>query len=316
MLNIIRNIRRLNIAGAAAFCVLLMLPGLGGAQDAPAPCRTARGYAPVAGGNMPAARAAALIDAQQKVVLAALADQMPLEKLNSSAAALQPLFFDKPDVYLQRFKIISETTVAGTHQILIEAAINDDLIRSDLATIGLYKPVQQKAQLLLMVAESGAPEGRYACWWATDPAQRIAPFDVGGRMAELISEQGIGVVDAGTVPREALVMSQGEVYPERSALLEAARRAGAAFVVMGRAAVKPVVSPGGSTVAQVQCDIQAEVLDVRTNEMVLHSSASALGVHIDQESAAQDAIAKACSRIVEYILDRIPDATGSNERAA
>jgi len=313
MLNIIRNIKRLNITLVAALCALVMLPASVGAQEGSGPVRTARGFAPVAGGNMPAARAAALTDAQQKVVLAALADQMPLDKLNSSAAALQPLFFSKPDVYLQRFKIISETAVAGIHQILIEAAANDELIRSDLATIGLYKPPQQKIQLLVMVAEDVA-DGSHACWWAADPAQRIVPFDAGGRMAELLRERGIEVLDPGTLPLELLAPNQGEVFPARGALLEAARRSGAAFVVMARAAVKPASSPAGSTVAHTQCDIQAEVLDVHTREMRLHSATNALGTHIDQEAAAQDAVAKACSRIVEYILDRLPDANANNYR--
>lgn len=310
MLNIVRNIKRLNITLFAALFALIMLPASVSAQEGP---RTARGFAPVVGGNMSAARAAALTDAQQKVVLAALADQMPLEKLNSSAATLQPLFFNKPDVYLQRFKIISETTVAGIHQILIEAAANDELIRSDLATIGLYKPPQQKIQLLVMVAEDVA-DGSYACWWAADPAQRIVPFDAGGRMAELLRERGIEVLDPGTLPLELLAPNPGEVFPARGALLDAARRSGAAFVVMARAAVKPASSPAGSTVAHAQCDIQAEVLDVHTREMRLHSATNALGTHLDQEAAAQDAVAKACSRIVEYILDRLPDVNANNYR--
>ncbi|MBM4309846.1 MAG: hypothetical protein FJ119_02710 [Deltaproteobacteria bacterium] len=313
MLNITRNIKRLNIALSAALVALIMLPATTCAQDSPGPARTARGIAPVSAGNMSAARAAALTDAQKKVVLAALADQMPLEKLNGAAAALQPLFFNKPDVYLQRFKIISETTVAGALHILIEAAANDELIRSDLATIGLYKPPQQKIQLLLMVTEDAA-DGNYACWWAVDPAQRVVPFDAGGRMAELLRERGIEVLDPGTLPLEQLAPSQGEVFPARGALLEAARRSGAAFVVMARAAVKPASSPAGSTVAHAQCDLQAEVLDVHTREMRLHSATNALGTHIDQEAAAQDAVAKACSRIVEYILDRLPDANANNYR--
>jgi len=165
-----------------------------------------------------------------------------------------------------------------------------------------------------MVAEAAA-DGSYACWWAKDPAQRSVPFDVGARMAALLSEQGIGVADAATVPPEPLAPpSPGAVFPVSGVLLAAAHRAEAAFVVMGRAAVKPAAAPAGATVAQMQCDIQAEVLDVRTGEMLLHSSASALGVHIDREAAAQDAVTKACSRIVEYIFDRMPDASRSSAR--
>ncbi len=314
MSNKIRNIKRLNIARAAVLLALAILPAAAAAQEqSPVIARTARGFATVNGGNMPEARAAALTDAQQKIILAALADQMPLDKLNGSSGALQPLFFNKPDVYLQRFKIVSETTVAGIHQIVIEAAANDDLIRSDLATIGLYKPPQQKSRVLLMVAEAGPSGGSHA-WWAADPAQRIMPFDVGGRMAAILRERGIDVLDPGAVAREQLAPNPGEAFPSRDALLEAARRADAAIVVMARAAVNPAASPAGSTVAQAQCDMQAEALDVRTREVLLHSSANALGTHIDQEAAAQDAVEKACSRIADYIIDRMPAADADNHR--
>ena len=183
MLNISRNIRRLNLLRAAASIalVLVLMPDTTHSQT-PASNYTARGIAPVSVGNISAARATAITDAQQKIVLAALADQISLEKLSSSFATLHNLFISRPDVYVQRFKILNETTLAGTHYILIEAFTENELLRRDLESIGMHGPAQQKTAAFLMVAEASA-EKKYARWWATDPAERILPFNAGERMA-------------------------------------------------------------------------------------------------------------------------------------
>ena len=160
MLNMIRNIKRLNISRAAIACIalaLILAPGSAHSQS-PGSSYTARGIAPVSGGNISEARTAALTDAQQKVVLAALADQMPLKKLNDSLASLNNLFISRPDVYVQRFKILNETTLSGSYHILIEAFTEDELLRNDLESIGVNGPAQQKTAVLLLVAETSSGE--------------------------------------------------------------------------------------------------------------------------------------------------------------
>jgi len=276
------------------------------AQDVAASYET-RGIAPVADGNISAARAAALTDAQQKAVLAALADRMSIEQLNRFAATLQDLFISKPDVYVQRFKIISETTLAGTHQIQIEAVIGDRLLRDDLEAVGVLGPAKNTPQVLLMVAEAAA-DGSFTGWWAADPMQRRPGPDVGSQMAALFREHGVGVIDESSVPRERLIVQAGGIFPGHAAVMEAARRSGAAIVVLASTGFRPAITAPGSSLAQVQCDMQAEAFDVRTRGLLVKTSTNALGLHIDQDAAAQDAAAKACARIVEQILERMPSA--------
>ena len=306
MLNMIRNIKRLNISRAAAACIalaLILAPGSAQSQS-PGSSYTARGIAPVSGGNISAARTAALTDAQQKVVLAALADQMPLEKLNSLLATLHNLFISRPDVYVQRFKIINETTLSGSYHILIEAFTEDELLRNDLASIGVNAPAQQETAVLLLVAETSSGE-RYAGWWAADPAERLLPLDVGEQMALSFREHGVEVLDDASIPLGPLAPIAGEVFPGREAVLMAARQAGADIAVLARADLKQTEAQPGASFAQVQCDLSAEVLDVHMRELVLQTTTTALGMHIDQTAAAQDAASKACSRLVEQILDRM-----------
>jgi hypothetical protein len=265
---------------------------------------TARGIAPVSDGNISAARTTALTDAQQKAVLTALADQMSLEKLSSSFATLHNLFISRPDVYVQRFKILNETTLSGNYHILIEAFIEDELMRNDLESIGINGPVQQKMKVLLMVAET-ASDKEYSGWWAADPAKRILPVDVGEQMAFFFRERGIGVIDDGTIPFEPLAPNEDELFPGHEAVLRVARQAGADIVVLAKASIKQTAAQPGASITQMQCDMSAEVLDVHMRELVLQTATNSLGMHSDQDAAARDAAAKASSRIVEHILDRM-----------
>ena len=317
MLNMIRNIKRLNISRAATACIalaLILAPGSAHSQS-PGSSYTARGIAPVSGGNISEARTAALTDAQQKVVLAALADQMPFAKLNSLLATLQNLFISRPDVYVQRFKILNETTLSGSYHILIEAFTEDELLRKDLESMGVNAPAQQKTGVLLLVAETSSGK-RYASWWAADPAERLLPLDVGEQMAFFFRERGVGVIDDASIPVGPLAPIAGDVFPGREAVLMAASRAGADFAVLARADLRQTEAQPGSSFAQVQCDLSAEVLDVHMRELVLQTTTNALGMHIDQTAAAQDAASKACSRLVEQIFDRMRAADSERHTCA
>ena len=312
MLNIARNIKRLNLLRAAASIafVVILMPGTIHSQT-PASNYTARGIAPVSGGNISAARATAITDAQQKIVLAALADQLPLEKLSSSFATLHNLFISRPDVYVQRFKILSETTLAGTHYILIEAFTENELLRRDLESIGMHGPAQQKTAAFLMVAETSADKG-YARWWAPDPAERILPLNVSEQMALSLQERGIAVIDQEGIPVELLAPNADSVFPDHEPVLTAARRAGADIAVLVRTDLKQTEALPESAFIQVQCDMIVEVLDVRTRELVLQTATNALGIHINQEAATLEAVAKACSRLAEQISDRTRTASSTS----
>ncbi len=306
MLNIVRNIKRLNLLGAAAAGVALALvltPGNALAQN-PDPNYTARGIAPVSDGNISAARITALNDAQQKIMLAALADQMPLEKLNDSFATLHNLFISRPDIYVQRFKILNETMLAGNYHILIQAFIADELLNKDLDSTGINGPAQQKMKVILLVAET-VSDSSYKSWWAVDPVERALPVDVGEHMASYFRERGVGVIDEETVPVEPLMPTGDEVFPGREAIQKAARQAGADIVVLARANLKQTKAQPDESSTQIQCDMSAEVIDVHMREMILQTKTNALGMNSDQDAATRDAAAKACSRIVEHIVDRV-----------
>lgn len=312
MKNIARNIKRLNsVVAAACLVAAAIVCPCAHAQDSAA-FYTTRGIAPVPSGNISAARAAALTDAQQKAVLAALAERMSLEQLTRHSATLQDMFISKPEMYVQRFKIIDETTLPGIHQVRIEAVVAEELLAVDLETIGVLGPARRTMRVLIMAAEEMPAGGVYAGWWSADPANRTAPLGAGSMIAELFRERGIEVIDENDVSRSGLVPQANQIFPDREAILEAARRSKAAAAVLTRVRLRPAVARPGSGFMQVQCDIQADVLDVRTRQLLLQTETNALGMHIDRESAAQDAVQKACLRIVQYVVDRMPTATGNN----
>lgn len=304
MVNIVRNIKRLNQLAIAAACAALMgllCFGSVQAQSGSTPY-TARGFAPVADGNISAARAAALSDAQQKVVLAALADRIPAEKLTGYFATVHALFISRPEIYVQRFKIISETTLGGMHQVVIEAFSEDALLDRDLESIGMSGQIQQALQVFLLAAEALPGEERYAGWWMED---QVGTLDFGEQMAFFFRERGAAVVQEPGNITALLRLGAGSVFPDRETVFEVARQAGAGIAVFAKASLKQSGTRPGSSFAQVQCDVSADVFDVRTHAAVVQTATTALGVHIDHDAAVRDAVVKASSRLVEQILDRL-----------
>jgi len=307
MLNMIRNIRRLNIFTTAAIgvaCVLFFAPGSTCAQNT-ASNYTAQGIASVPDGNISSARAMALTDAQQKIVLAALADQMSFEKLSNYFTTLQELFINRPDVYVQRFKILNETTLQDTHHISIAAFVENELLQRDLESIGVHSPTEKTTKILLMVAEALSPDTNYFSWWAADPSERILPIDIGKQMAFFFRERGVGLVDNGKISTLTLTPHAGSVFPGQEAVLTAARQAEADIVVLVKATLNQTAAQPNDAFTQVQCNLKAEILSVKKHASILQTATNALGMNFDQDSAAQDAVAKACSRLAETITDKV-----------
>lgn len=115
------------------------------------------GSAPVQGSNVTAARDAAIASSlMQAVVLSAMEILSP-EGFAENFKKLNEQLLDRPDAYIQDFRVLSETVVAKQHRVVVQATVNSKQIRELLAGAGLGggKPAAAMSQLALTVEGSG-----------------------------------------------------------------------------------------------------------------------------------------------------------------
>lgn len=115
------------------------------------------GSASVQGNNVTAARDAAIAGGlMQAVALTALEILSP-EGFAENFKKLNEQLLDRPDAYIQDFRVLSETVIAKQHRVVVQATVNAKLISDRLAGAGLSggKTNVAPSQLALTVEGSG-----------------------------------------------------------------------------------------------------------------------------------------------------------------
>jgi len=97
------------------------------------------GAAAVQGSNITAARDAAIANGLMQAVYLASAEITSPEGFAENFKKLSELLLDRPDQYIQDFKVLSEASFAKNHRVLVQATVAVHKIREALAGAGLLR---------------------------------------------------------------------------------------------------------------------------------------------------------------------------------
>jgi hypothetical protein len=116
------------------------------------------GAAAVQGSNIAAARDAAITNGLMQAVSLATVEIASPEGFAENFKKLSELLLDRPDEYIQDFKVLSEATFAKNHRVLIQATVAGTTIREALAGAGLLreKAATGSARVALTVEGTGS----------------------------------------------------------------------------------------------------------------------------------------------------------------
>jgi hypothetical protein len=156
-----KRLFRTRHSGCAAFlvAVAIILCGTAAAQRTE-DTRTlvVVGTAVVQGSNIAAARDAAIANGLLQAVYLATAEIASAEGFAENFKKLNELLLDRPDEYIQDFKVLSEATFAKNHRVLVQATVAGNKIRETLAGAGLLreKAATGSARVTLTVEGTGS----------------------------------------------------------------------------------------------------------------------------------------------------------------
>jgi hypothetical protein len=150
-------------SGILAICVLALLLVWPGAATAEAQkgeeSRTlvVFGSAAAPGGNVTAARDAAIAGGLMQAVALAAMEMLTPEGFTENFKKLNEQLFDPPDACIQGFKVLSEAVIAKQHRVVLQATVNTGRIADRLAGAGLAggKTSAGASPLALTVEGSG-----------------------------------------------------------------------------------------------------------------------------------------------------------------
>lgn len=115
------------------------------------------GSAPVQGSNVTAARDAAIAGGLMQAVALTAMEILSPEGFAENFKKLNELLLERPEDYIQDFRVLSETVIAKQHRVVVQATVNAKLVADRLAGAELAgaKPTVTASRLALTVEGSG-----------------------------------------------------------------------------------------------------------------------------------------------------------------
>jgi len=116
------------------------------------------GSAPVQGSQVTAARDAAIANSLMNAVALTAIESLSPEGFSENFKTLNQQLLDKPDDYIQDFRVLSETVIAKQHRVVVQATVKARAIRERMADAGLVggkSAVVSASPMALTVEGSG-----------------------------------------------------------------------------------------------------------------------------------------------------------------
>ena len=279
-------------------CALWLLVPLAAAADTSV---TSLGSAPIAGGDVTAARQRSLDDAFRQATDQTLGSFVDAATRARMADAIQKRILRRAKSYIPQFKILSEGESEGVYHVQIEAQVADARLRADVRALGASGPATEpdvppppaarRPKLVLLARSAGAatfgPTG--------DLGPAIPPI------AKELEAQGFELVLAQGLP--APPAADGPLPLDSAQAIALAQKVGAGGAVTAGIEWKPDGRVRGTPLVGAEATVSVRVDDLggRVGEV----TATGAGFGPTGDAAAAAAVRDAAARIGRELGPRL-----------
>jgi hypothetical protein len=256
----------------------------------------------VRGEDMSAGRDKALEESLVAAVTQVLGELMPPETMASHFREIAQSILGHTDQFISDYQMLTETTHAGTHRVLVKANVSVQQLKAALKRADIFIGRRQLPKILFCIAERQLDDAGYRYWWAGQAYARSG--EATEAMGSIAKNKGFDLV----IPR----MGQANAaYPPELSLSEAislAQRQQAEVVVTGQAVAEKV--PGSTAGGQnsFRATVAVRAYNVKTGQEIGQSQQAALVAGDDPYSSGRQAIENAARSAGEDLTVRIASA--------
>lgn len=264
------------------------------------------GSSSVHGGDMSAGRDEAVEDSLVAAVTQVIGELMPPETMAGQFQVLSESILAHTDQFISDYKMLTETTHARTHRVLVKANVSVQQLKAAMKRAGIYIGQRQLPQILLCIAERQPDDARFRYWWNGRAYARAgAAAEV---MGQIVREKGFDLV----MPRMDRAVT---AYPPELSALEAvalARQQQAEVVVVGQAVAEEIPGTTASGQRSIRATVAVQAYSVKNGQEIAQARQVALIKGDDPLSAGRQAMENAAQSAGEALAARITTAWYSN----
>jgi hypothetical protein len=264
------------------------------------------GSSSIHGGDMSAGRDEAVEDSLVAAVTQVIGELMPPETMAGQFQVLSESILAHTDQFISDYKMLTETTHARTHRVLVKANVSVQQLKAAMKRAGIYIGQRQLPQILLCIAERQPDDSRFRYWWNGRAYARAgAAAEV---MGQIVREKGFDLV----MPRMDRAVT---AYPPELSAFEAvalARQQQAEVVVVGQAVAEEIPGTTASGQRSIRATVAVQAYSVKNGQEIAQARQVALVKGDDPLSAGRQAMENAAQSAGEALAARITTAWYSN----
>ena len=151
------------------------------------------GSSKIYGDKVSNARELAIEDGLSAAVERVAAEQLPIESLIQNFRALDEILFSRRDIFVQGFKVMTETRGADTYRVLVRANISVALMRQELSKAGIMVGERPMPRVVLFLTQRNIGETAPTVCPAENAAGQMPT--AAAAMAKSLKARGFTILD-------------------------------------------------------------------------------------------------------------------------
>lgn len=287
----------------ATFIVLLFLPLLLFAEEQPAIDIISDGISKIVGDNTAKARESTIDDALRKAVEQTIVTLVSNEMIDQHSETLDKHIYSHAKGYVQNFRVLSEKVTGNLYQVTVQATVSPEILKTELAKLGLITSQINMPKVIVMVAESIVKDIAPAYWWAEDGSELAVSEQV---LISKLLEKDFNIINPLTIKEKSIIPAS---FRTDSLSDEALKELGSLFeadlVIYGRALASTMDFITDRSVISSQADISLKAVKTSDGKVVATSINHESAVHLNDYYAGMAALRKTTEELSENFLMKI-----------
>ena len=286
----------------------------------------------------------ALADAMRKAVEQAVGAYVQSETLVDNYQLLEDKIYSKTVGYVKKYTLTKDgppQPEINLYEVTIEAVVSDQVLKDDLASLGLLIARKNKPRTMIFIVEQNVGQERWAVSWsfwaygsaADNPAVQQAVADKMHSGNILADQTNMGIAETTVAdvfsqagfPITDHQVKKGEIKMGKAMTIEALddstiQKIGsltdAEIVIYGKALAKQQGSLRGSQMNSANANISLRAVRTDTGQTIASGSLNEAAVHIDNVTAGNEALKKASTKLAEELIGKITKAWSQEVQGA
>jgi len=294
----------------ACFAVILfsVFPGAAFGQSEEEPSYTQSvvtiGTSSIYGGNVSAARSAAIADSLVSAVSQVSLNLVLFDAMNRDFQIASSLLFGQTNEYIREYKVLNTARTASRYSVIVEATVLVGKMEEKLSAVGVTLRKNALPRVLFFVTEQGYvdPVPRY--WWKAEDLQPTIYSE--SMMALAMAEKGVTIIHPPAVSGSELLESiRYRPAPSLQEMLSIGSHLDADIIVLATAAVEKAANRMGDQTQSYVGTVTAQAIRIETGAEIGLSEQSYIAISEDPAAGGTHALSGAGRLAGEDLAEKV-----------